>query len=243
TNFPAGSPRQGYPIEIQALWYNALGFLASIDTDNKIEWKKKANMVQKSIHELFYNEKSGFFIDCLHADSNICAKDAVADDALRPNQLFLFTLDVIKDIEIVQKCVETCLQLLVPGAIRSLADQKVEYPINIIYNDNLLKDPHNPYTGEYKGDEDTRRKPAYHNGTAWTWPFPVFCEAWAKAFGKHSFNTSLAWLGSVLPLMRKGAAGYIPEIIDGDSPHTARGCDAQAWGSSEFARVMHKLKI
>jgi glycogen debranching enzyme len=69
----------------------------------------------------------------------------------------------------------------------------------------------------------------------------VFCEAWAAAFGKNSHSTCLAWLGSVILLMRKGAAGYIPEIIDGDFPHTPRGCDAQAWGSSEFARVMHKL--
>jgi len=242
TNFPAGSPRQGYPVEIQALWYNALDFLSSIDKDNKIKWQKKAKLVQKSILDLFYNEQSGFFIDCLHADSHVSAKKAVPDDALRPNQLFLFTLDVIKDNEIAQKCVETCLPLLVPGAIRSLADQKVEYPINIIYNEHLLKDPHVPYSGVYIGDEDRQRKPAYHNGTAWTWPFPVFCEAWAKAFGKQGFNTSLAWLGSVLPLMRKGAAGYIPEILDGDYPHTERGCDAQAWGSSEFARVMHKLQ-
>ena len=105
----------------------------------------------------------------------------------------------------------------------------------------MIKDPHTPYSGEYKGDEDTRRKPAYHNGTAWTWQFPVFCEAWAAAFGKNSHLTCLSWLGSVIDLMRKGAAGYIPEILDGDYPHTPRGCDAQAWGSSEFARVMHKL--
>lgn len=242
TNFPAGSPRQGYPVEIQALWYNALDFLGSIDTSVKKVWQQRAKMVQKSILDLFYNEKSGFFIDCLHADAHVSAKKAVADDALRPNQLFLFTLDVIKDKKIAQKCLEICQQLIIPGAIRSLADQKVEYPINTIYNDQLLKDPHFPYTGEYKGDEDTKRKPAYHNGTAWTWPFPVFCEAWAKTFGKSSYSTSLAWLGSVLPLMRQGAAGYIPEILDGDYPHTPRGCDAQAWGSSEFVRVMHKLK-
>ena len=242
TNFPAGSPRQGYPVEIQALWYNALDFLASVDTPDKAQWQQKAEMVQQSILKLFYNEQSGFFIDCLHADAHVTAKNAVADDALRPNQLFLFTLDVIKDKNIAQKCIEICQQLIIPGAIRSLADQKVEYPVNIIYNDQLLNDPHYPYAGIYKGDEDTQRKPAYHNGTAWTWPFPVFCEAWAKVFGKKSYSTSLAWLGSVLPLMRQGAAGYIPEILDGNYPHTPRGCDAQAWGSSEFARVMHKLQ-
>jgi starch synthase (maltosyl-transferring) len=241
TNYPAGSPRQGYPIEIQALWYNALDFLVKVDMRGKKSWQKKAKLVQESIFELFYNDKSSFFVDCLHADAGVSAKEAVADDALRPNQLFLFTLDVIEDNTIVQKCVETCQQLIVPGAIRSLADLKVEYPLKIIYNGELLNDPHYPYAGIYRGDEDRQRKPAYHNGTAWTWPFPVFCEAWAKAFGEKSYSTSLAWLGSVLPLMRHGAAGYIPEILDGDYPHTSRGCDAQAWGSSEFVRVMHKL--
>ena len=148
---------------------------------------------------------------------------------------------MIENKQIIQKCVETCQELLVPGAIRSLAKRKVETPLNIFYSGKLLKDPHFPYSGEYKGDEDTLRKPAYHNGTAWTWQFPVFCEAWTAAFGKKSRPTGLAWLGSVMALMRKGAAGYIPEILDGDFPHTPRGCDAQAWGSSEVARVMHKL--
>ncbi|MBU2453956.1 MAG: hypothetical protein KJ668_11665, partial [Proteobacteria bacterium] len=115
------------------------------------------------------------------------------------------------------------------------------YPLTILYNNQLLKDPHAPYSGTYKGDEDTLRKPAYHNGTAWTWQFPLFCEAWAALFGKNSYPNCLAWLGSVIRLMRTGAAGYIPEILDGDFPHAPRGCDAQAWGISEVARVVHKL--
>ncbi|MDA8135821.1 MAG: glycogen debranching enzyme N-terminal domain-containing protein [Desulfobacteraceae bacterium] len=241
TNFPAASPRQGYPVEIQALWYNALVLLSTIDDGPESGWKTKADLVRESIQNLFYLPAKGYFSDCLHTAGPVGAKNAVADDALRPNQLFLFTFDVIQDMKQVRTCVETCQELLVPGGIRSLADRRVEYPIPVYYHGRLLNDPHHPYWGEYKGDEDTKRKPAYHNGTAWTWPFPVFCEAWARAFGKNSHATCLAWLGSVLNLMRTGAAGYIPEILDGDYPHTPRGCDAQAWGSSEAARVMHKL--
>jgi starch synthase (maltosyl-transferring) len=241
TNFPAASPRQGYPVEIQALWYNALVLLAAVDPLHKRDWEERATLVQKFVQTLFYNEAAGFFSDCLHLDGPGGAKNAKPDDALRPNQLFLFTLDVIKDKNIAQTCVETCQQLLVPGGIRSLADRKVETPIHITYNGRSITDPYSPYFGQYKGDEDTQRKPAYHNGTAWTWQFPVFCEAWASVFGKNSYSTCLAWLGSVMGLMRKGAAGYIPEILDGDFPHVSRGCDAQAWGSSEVARVMHKL--
>ncbi|MCP3940480.1 MAG: transmembrane fusion protein [Desulfobacteraceae bacterium] len=241
TNFPAGSPRQGYPVEIQALWYNALVFLGTIDGANGKDWQKRAIIVQTNVFDLFWKAEAGFFSDCLHSDGPGSAKTAVPDDALRPNQLFLFTLGVIKNKKIARQCVETCQELLVPGGIRSLADRRLEYPLHIFHHDQLLKDPYHPYSGEYRGDEDTERKPAYHNGTAWTWPFPVFCEAWAIVFGIHSHGTCLAWLGSVLALMRKGAAGYIPEILDGDFPHTSRGCDAQAWGVSEVARVMHKL--
>ncbi len=241
TNFPAGSPRQGYPVEIQALWYNALVLLVGVDLPHKRDWEERARLVKTFVQTLFYNKTAGFFSDCLHLDGPGGAKNAKPDDALRPNQLFLFTLDVIKDKKIAQTCVETCQQLLVPGGIRSLADRKVEIPIHVIYNGRSITDPHFPYFGQYRGDEDTQRKPAYHNGTAWTWQFPVFCEAWATAFGKNSHSTCLAWLGSVIGLMRKGAAGYIPEILDGDFPHVSRGCDAQAWGSSEVARVMHKL--
>lgn len=241
TNFPAGSPRQGYPVEIQALWYNALILLERIDPDQASLWKERAKTVRKSVRTLFYNNDKGYFSDCLHAHGPVDARQAKADDALRPNQLFLIIFDVIEDKTLAQSCVEICQELIIPGGIRSLADRKVEFPLPVYHHGQLINDPYFPYRGQYKGDEDTQRKPAYHNGTAWTWPFPVFCEAWASVFGKNSHGTSLSWLGSVIQLMRKGAAGYIPEILDGDYPHTPRGCDAQAWGSSEAARVIHKL--
>ena len=165
----------------------------------------------------------------------------MADDCLRPNQLLLITLGAVDHPDIMARVVETCRELLVPGGIRSLADRSLNLPLYIERDGRQLADPHAPYAGTYQGDEDTKRKPAYHNGTAWTWQFPVFCEAWATAFGKPGIEPALAWLGSSLPLMRTGAAGFVPEILDGDFPHTPRGCDAQAWGCSEIARVAHKL--
>jgi predicted glycogen debranching enzyme len=237
TNFPAGSPRQGYPVEIQALWHNALAFLETIDPDKG--WGGKADQVRQSIDTLFWNEAQGYFSDCLQGDGP--AGKAMPDDALRPNQLLLFTLGVIPSGEKARKTVETCLELLVPGAIRSLADRELRVPLPVVHDGEVLNDALHPYAGVYQGDEDTNRKPAYHNGTAWTWPFPIFCEAWAEVFGEKSHVTCLAWLGSMKYLMRTGAAGFIPEILDGDIPHTPRGCDAQAWGVSEAARVIHKL--
>lgn len=103
----------------------------------------------------------------------------------------------------------------------------------------MLNDPTNPYWGHYEGDEDTRRKPAYHNGTAWTWTFPVFCEALARAHDSapEAVAAARAYLGSASDLLNEGCLGQLPEIVDGDAPHTQRGCDAQAWGATEALRV------
>ncbi len=243
TNFPAGTPRQGYPVEIQALWYHALCFLARLDTSpGEPAWLTLAARVQASVTRYYFLEDRGYFADCLHAEPGTGAVQAQVDDALRPNQLFLLTLDVVKDPALAMPCLDACMTLLVPGAIRSLADAPVSFPLPIVSNGNVLNDPYHPYAGEYKGDEDSQRKPAYHNGTAWTWPFPVFCEAWAGVYDDPGgTETALALLGSASELMKKGCVGHLPEILDGNSPHHPRGCDAQAWGSSEFYRVWIKL--
>jgi glycogen debranching enzyme len=135
--------------------------------------------------------------------------------------------------------------LVVPGGLRSLAPLKVSVPLANYGNDGrLLNDPAAPYWGQYEGDEDTRRKPAYHNGTAWTWPFPVFCEALARAwdFAPKAAAAARSYLGTMEHLMGEGCLGHIPEILDGDAPHRQRGCDAQAWGATEALRVWKLLR-
>ncbi|UCG09320.1 MAG: glycogen debranching enzyme N-terminal domain-containing protein [Desulfobacterales bacterium] len=242
TDHPAATPRQGYPIEIQALWFAALGMLSKIDTDPNSEiWDDLANQVQASIKKYFWRDDLGYLSDCLHATSGHSASQAVPDDALRPNQLLAITLGAVSDKHICRQILAACEELLVPGAIRSLADRPVQHPIEIVYHNNRLNDPHHPYQGRYIGDEDTRRKPAYHNGTAWTWLFPTFCEAWAMVYGDGGKETASAWLTSGAYLMEDGCVGHIPEILDGDYPHTQRGCDAQAWGVSELLRVWRIL--
>jgi glycogen debranching enzyme len=71
--------------------------------------------------------------------------------------------------------------------------------------------------------------------------FPSFCEAWAERFGATEVETALAWLASSSRLINDGCVGHVPEILDGDAPHTRRGCDAQAWGVSELLRVWMKI--
>jgi len=245
TNHPAGSPRQGYPIEIQALWYRSLRLLAKVipDTAPGTPWKDLADRVRHRVLERFYLESEGFLSDCLHASPGQSAEEAIADDALRPNQLFAITLGMLNDMHVCRKLLTACMSLLVPGAIRSLADRPVSHPLDIIWDGQSLNDPHQPYRGLYAGDEDTQRKPAYHNGTAWTWVFPSFCEAWARVYGSSGTQTALAYLNSMIGLIRSGCVGHIPEILDGDAPHRQRGCDAQAWGASEWLRVYKQLTL
>ncbi|MBW1746103.1 MAG: glycogen debranching enzyme N-terminal domain-containing protein [Deltaproteobacteria bacterium] len=238
TNHPAGTPREGYPIEIQALWFFALSFLSQIDSGKEgKKWENMAKNVQSSILELFLIKGTGYLSDCLHSRAGGTARQAEPDDALRSNQLLAITLGAVSDSMVCQSILSSCEELLVPGAIRSLADRPVSRPLPVMHNNKIINDPNNPYQGSYKGDEDTSRKPAYHNGTAWTWLFPSFCEAWIKTYGVEGKDTALSWLSSSLRLIEQGCAGHVPEILDGDFPHTQRGCDAQAWGASELLRV------
>ena len=106
------------------------------------------------------------------------------------------------------------------------------------YHDNLDENDRNhPYQGIYIGDEDSQRKPAYHNGTAWTWPFPSFVEALLITYGSDINSQARALLSSSSILLENGCIGHLPEILDGNTPHYQRGCAAQAWGATELYRV------
>jgi predicted glycogen debranching enzyme len=242
TNYPAGSPRQGYPVEIQALWHAALGFMARIDRKSARRWEDLAAQVREAVTSLYLRPSEGWLSDCLHAEPGQPAGSARGDDALRPNQLLAVTLGTIDPgAPPAAGILAACEELLVPGAIRSLADRPVAHAIAVTHNGALLNDPHHPYRGTYGGDEDTSRKPAYHNGTAWTWPFPSYCEALAMIRGEEGRHAGMALLTSSMKLLETGCLGHLPEIVDGDRPHAPRGCDAQAWGASEWVRVWRKL--
>ncbi len=245
TDHPAGTPREGYPVEIQALWVRLLRQLERIGARPEGgRWGALADRALASVEKLFWLEQQGWFADVLIAPGSGPAAAARVDDALRSNQLFLVSLGLVGGGR-ARRCVEAAArQLVVPGALRSLAPLPVKAPLPIHAQDGrLLNDPHNPYWGRYEGDEDTRRKPAYHNGTAWTWTFPVFCEALARAWNSspEAVAAARAYLGGVDRLMAEGCIGQLPEIVDGDAPHTQRGCDAQAWGVTEALRVWKLL--
>ncbi len=242
TNHPAGTPREGYPIEIQALWFAALRLLSRIDSEGR--WEVLAEKVRASIGTYFVREGQGFLSDCLHAHSpDGGARAAIADDHLRPNQLFALTLGAVDDPARQRSVLRACEALLIPGSIRSLADRPTEFALPIHRDGCLLNDPHAPYWPRYEGDEDTRRKPAYHNGTAWNWPFPSYAEALYLSYGDEAKHTAQAILHSALVPFTDGCIGQLPEIMDAAAPHRERGCGAQAWSATELYRVLHLLSL
>ena len=244
TNYPAGTPREGYPVEIQVLWIRLLRQLEKVSsaTEQK-KWRDLADHATASFEKLFWLEEKGWFADVLLGGSRVIARDAVASDALRSNCLFAISLGLVTG-ERAKRCVAAAQKyLVVPGALRSLAPLPVSVPLAVHRDGQLLNNPAEPYWPRYEGDEDTRRKPAYHNGTAWTWTFPVFCEALARAweFSPEAVVAAKSYLGSSEKILNEGCLGQIPEVLDGDAPHAQRGCDAQAWGATEALRVWKLL--
>ncbi|MBO5647407.1 MAG: glycogen debranching enzyme N-terminal domain-containing protein [Kiritimatiellae bacterium] len=208
TNYPACTPREGYPVEIQALWISALKYLGRTELSGK---------ALESVKKYFKRPNGGYF-DCLAASAGQSAERAVPENTIRPNELFLITLGVVRDPAILAETEE----LLIPGGVRSLEAA------------NLL------YKGVYSGDEDTMRKPAYHNGTVWGWPFALYSEALA-ILRPEMKQQALALLASAVENINSGCIAQMSENADGDAPHRQKGCTAQAWSVSELLRVWLKL--
>ena len=239
TNYPAATPRAGYPVEIQALWIAALAVVREglgIARFEAVERRARASLAAR-----YALDGVGLADSLRTADGAFApAAEALPEDALRPNQLLAVTLGAIDAASpLAAAVVDATETLLVPGAIRSLADRPVQVPQPVWRDGRLLNDPEHPYWGRYEGDEDTRRKPAYHNGTAWAWLFPSWCEAAARVRGDVAAARAL--LASSCALLETGCLGQLPEIVDGDAPHTQRGCLAQAWSVTEFERVWRVL--
>jgi glycogen debranching enzyme len=245
TGYPACTPREGYPIEIQVLWIRLLRQLAHLDKSGEREkWDELAARAQASLDH-FWLEEAGWFADVLETPKGSPAAGAQRDTRLRPNQLLAITLGCVTGVRARRMVDAATRHLLVPGGLRSLASMTVE-PARPLHaaDGRLLNDPLHPNWGKYQGDEDTQRKPAYHNGTAWVWWLPIYSEALAMAwdFDPLALAAAQAHIGGLGRLLGEGCLGHLPEILDGDAPHRPRGCDAQAWSASEALRVWMRLK-
>jgi predicted glycogen debranching enzyme len=212
------TPRQGMPVEIQALWYNALRTMESLavhlnDTASAKRYCEMAGRAQQAF-DLFWNADAGCLYDVIDGDRR--------DGSIRPNQILALSLTYpILTGERARHVVERVERdLLTPRGLRSLAAGDSRY------------------RSRYEGNPWSRDT-AYHQGTVWSWLLGPFITAYLRV-NQHSVPARAKaneWLGGIQDHLLEAGLGQISEIFDADAPHTPRGCIAQAWSIGEILRA------
>ncbi len=211
------TPRIGFDVEINALWYNAVCFALDLakKSHNKLfveNYEDLPEKIKNSFINTFWDEKRSYLADFVNEQEiNI---------DVRPNQIFATSLPYImlteEQCQKVLKTVEN--ELLTPKGIRTLS-------------------PKNPkYKGRYEGDQSSRDN-AYHQGTVCPWLLGHFTEGYLKIYGKRGIRLIEKIYHSFEVEMTNAGIGSISEIYDGDPPHEAKGAISQAWSVAEILRI------
>ncbi len=216
------TPRRGKPVEVQALWFNALEIAARRWSPR---WAGPAAAARAAFAERFPNPDGGLY-DVVDVDGVAGTRDA----RLRPNQIFAvgglpFPLLADDAARGVVDLVEA--RLLTPLGLRTLS-------------------PDDPaYVPRYRGDL-TARDAAYHQGTAWPWLLGPFVDAWLSVRGRTAAAKAEAADRFLQPLMRhrdEAGLGHVSEVVDGAPPHHPGGCPWQAWSLGELVRIRRMLDL
>jgi predicted glycogen debranching enzyme len=205
------TPRIGCPVEIQALWYNALCFYSELSGTD--EYDSLAETVKDTFNREFWSWDEGHLADVINGDEK--------DWTIRPNMVFATSLPYkMLDDEKTDKVLEMVKsKLLTNRGLRSLS-------------------PDDPgYKGYYYGNQISRDH-AYHNGTVWAWPLGHFAEGYLKLHGKAAKNFIQKIIKSFDSVMTQYGVGTVAEIYDGDPPHRPKGSISQAWSVAELLRMM-----
>jgi predicted glycogen debranching enzyme len=213
----AVTPRAGKAVEIQALWYNTLRTMQLLAN------KFAEGSLAENYAEMAANAYSSFNLKFWNTEKH-CLFDVVgeggADAALRPNQIIAAALDFTmldkakreQVVDVVQR------ELLTLCGLRTLAQN----------------DPR--YRGVYVGDRRSRDQ-AYHNGTVWAWLLGPYVTAFRKAKNNSAHELRNCLVSLFTQQILQAGLGTVSEVFDGDPPHTARGCIAQAWSVGEPLRA------
>lgn len=217
------TPRHGKPVEINALWYNALKVMDAFSIlleespqINDTTFHDMAELVKTSFVSKFWNEENQCLLDVVDPD----------DTAIRPNQSYAISLAYTMLSAEKEKAIVDTLhkKLYTSYGLRSLDPNHEEYkPI---------------YTGEL-----IKRDFAYHQGTVWGFLLGSFIDAYRKVYPQVSKET--IYDRFILPIedhLTDGCIGGYSEIFDGDAPHHQRGCYTQAWSVAEAIRVIKELE-
>ena len=210
------TPRHGKPVEIQALWYNALRVIEDLshllsEPTRTAHYRELADRAKASFAAKFWNAAANCLYDVVDGDTR--------DASIRPNQIFAVSLfhKMVSPEEAAQIVKTVEQHLLTPFGLRTLS------PL----------DPH--YRGRYEGDPASRDG-AYHQGTVWPWLMGPFIRAYLDVHGRspEARRQAADWLLPLKGYMEDEGVGQLPEVFDGDAPQRPRGCVAQAWTVAEL---------
>ena len=216
------TPRCGYPVDINALWYNAICFLNELSDKfgkDRNEYAALADKIRNAFNETFWIEDGAYLGDVFH--------EGILDPSVRPNQILAVSLPYSPLDRERSKAVfeKVCRELLTPYGLRTLSPRD------------------RAYQGRYSGGP-AERDGAYHQGTVWPWLIGHFGEAYLKVAEnrKEAGLFLLADMRGILQEHLKSAGlDFISEIFDGDPPHHPHGCIAQAWSMAEVIRLYFLL--
>ncbi len=215
--------RHGKPVEVNALWYNALrigsDFAKELGwTDDSKRWAELAERVKSSFEKEFWYETGGYCYDLILGHD----KDA----SLRPNQIFALSLPwpLLDESRQASVLAVVTAHLLTPFGLRTLSPY-----------DHSYRGRH----GETLWEQDT----AYHQGTVWAYLIGPYIDAYLAVHGDLPETRAHArrLLAPLVAHLREGCLGSISELFDGDPPHSPQGCIAQAWSVAEVLRVLDRL--
>ena len=209
------TPRIGKPVEVQALWLNALRIASQFSPEWAEAWERGC----AAFEARFWNEASGSLYDVVDVDH----VPGTVDASFRPNQVFAVGLPyAVLSGDRARRVVDAVeAKLLTPLGLRSLAPGEPNYA------------PH------YQGDA-LERDGTYHQGTVWPWLMGAFVEAWVRVRGNTPEAKEGArerFLAPLLDHLDSVGLGHISEIADAEPPHTPRGCPFQAWSVGEALRI------
>jgi len=215
------TPRTGKPVEINALWYNALKIMADFarrmrDADAAARYEALAHRAATSFAGRFWYSGGGYLYDVIDAPRG-------NDASLRPNQIFAVSLPH-------SPLPADCARAVVEAVGRSLLTS---------YGLRSLAPDHPDYVKRYGGGQ-WARDGAYHQGTVWGWLIGPYATAYHRVTGDAAGARRL--LEPLANHLRDAGMGTISEIFDGDPPHTPRGCPAQAWSVAEVLRAWLALR-
>jgi predicted glycogen debranching enzyme len=213
------TPRRGKPVEIQALWYNALRLMGywARQLDQKDDlYVAMAERAYASFNRRFWYDEKGYLADVIDGENGFDVK-------LRPNQIFALSLrfPILEKarwkpvVDIVEN------KLLTPYGLRTL--------------DPGDKD----YRAFYRGDRQARDA-AYHQGLVWPWLIGHFLDARGRVYGEHGERAR--YLAAFEKHLKDAGIGTISEIFEAEAPYTPRGCIAQAWSVAEVLRALLSQK-